>query len=276
MAVNFFNEIGVAVNATYTKIVDAGEAAQKGLLVLGEKGSRIVYEIYSTEGFEKFDKAFIANIRALSLLPSCQGVFDHCLKTLEAQRDLIYATMVIKSTAGCIKKNDDGTYYFDIPRDSQGNIDVVETLLVIGNPFGTFYFLSKYELISFPIISKYAREIGSIRLFNLNGEDWKVDNVPLLKSVVSKPKDLCIFLASTILAYKCLNAPDIMETSNLLKLVSNVGKIILIPFGDIMHKNKQLALLAFLDVATQNAGLFAYLLKRGKDEQARFDDPTKY
>lgn len=273
--VNVLEKVESTVNATCMAFIDTGVAVKKGLLVTGDGLSRSVYEIYDMEGFEKWVKALIANMRALSLLPSWNGYFDHCIKTMEAQKDLIYATMVVNSTAEFIVKDKDGNLSFQIPKDKKGHVDIVKVLYGIGNPFETCYFLSKYEVVSFPLISKYATQIGSTRLFNLNGKDWNVGNTPLVKCFVTKPKDLCVFFASVFLTYKCFQEPEIMEISNLLKLVSSVGKIVLIPLGDIMYKNKQLALLAFFDVATQNAGLFAYLLKRSRDAEARFNDPTK-
>lgn len=271
---NFLNSVGSVVDATCMGFVNASVATKNGVLKTSEGISRAIYEIYDMEGFEKWSKALIANMRAISLLPSWKGSLDHCIKTMEAQKDLIYASMVIKSTADLIEEKD-GIYSVNI-RDKHGNIDIVKVLYAIGNPFETCYFLKKYDVFSFPVISKYATQIGSTHLFNLNGKDWSIGDVPLVKCFVNKPKDLCVFFASVYLTHKCLNEPEVFELSNLLKLVSNVGKVILIPLGEILYKNKQLALLAFLDVATQNAGLFAYLLKRSRDAEARFNDPTKF
>lgn len=280
MGVNFLNNVASAVDTACMGFINAGVATKKGLIATSEGTSRAVYEIYSMEGFEKWSKALISNMRAISLIPSWKGSLDHCIKTMEAQKDLIYATMVVNSTAEFIKKDGQGNYKFCIPREKSnvegepGKIDIVKVLYGIGNPFETAYFLGKYGVVSFPLLSKYSTQIGSTHLFNLNGKDWRVGDVPLLKCFVGKPKDLCVFFASCIVTFKCLKEPEFMETSNLLKFISSVGKVILIPLGEIMYKNKQLALLAFLDVATQNAGLFAYLLKRSRDAEDRFNDPT--
>ena len=60
------------------------------MLVVGEGTSRAMYEVYSLDGFEKWSKALIADLRFLALIPGIGETFKECLKTVEAQKILCH------------------------------------------------------------------------------------------------------------------------------------------------------------------------------------------
>ena len=273
---DFIGRLGSIVDSICMVMIDAGATIQKGLLKVGEEGSRAMYEVYSLQGFEKWSKAAITNMRALSLIPSCRGVFDQCIKTMEAQKDLIYATLVFESATDFITVDVDGEtgekrYNFQIPRERNGNIDIVKILYGIVNPLDTLHFLQKYQLVSFPLASKVAARVGSIPVFFL--EKTVLNDIPVVNSLFNKPKEFFVFVASGYTVYKCLQEPHFTDVNNLLKLASNIGKIILISSADYLIK-KNLVAFTVIDVVTQNAGLISLLLKRSQEREKRFNNPT--
>jgi len=274
--VGFTEGLGYAVDYTCMGVIDAGVAIKRGFLAGTEGSSRAMYEIYSLQGFEKGSKAAIANMRLLSYLPGCKGIFNKCIATVEAQKDLIYATMVFDSTADFFKWDRNANAYVLRYRDSQGHIDWVKILYEAGNICETMSFLQRFELVSFPTISKFATQVGSTKLFSLNGEDYVYNDILLLNSTVNRPKELLIFIASLITAHKCFKEPMFWSIANLLKLTCNIGKIVLIPFGDYWFKNKVMIPLTFFDVITQNASLLSYWLKCHTDREDRFNNPTMF
>lgn len=273
--INFMGNInfGPGIAAACKKLIDTGSKINKGILSTGGKVSHILYDLYSMEGFEKMAKMGIANLRAIQLIPQCNGVFKECIGTLDAQKDLIYATMFLKSTPDFIRVNVDDetgekTYSFQIPR-KKGHIDWITILYGIGNPLDTLNFLQRNQVYSFPRISQFAREMGTTQVSFLNGVT--LGDIPVVNSLFNRPKDFFVFLASTLAAMEGVKNPNFFDIENLLKLTSNVGKMILIPYGETLSKNKCFVTLAAIDVATQNAGFFAMLYKRNKDRQSRLD-----
>jgi hypothetical protein len=244
-----------------------------------------MYDVYSLQGFEKWSKAAIADMRAIQLIPGCQGIFNSTLKTIEAQKDLIYATLVFESTADFIKVTktvDEETgeettsYSFTLPRERNGNIEWVKVLYGIGNPFDTLGFLHKYKVISFPFLSKVATQVGETKVFTLRGEAWTFGDIPVLNRLVDKPKDFFVCIASGYTAYRCLTSQNFWDIANLIKLTGSIGKIILITSAEYMIQRKYFVALAVVDVVTQNASLIGLLMKRSKEREDRFNDPTKF
>ena len=82
------SRLGSSAVGLYTNIGQAGAGIKKGILTVADGGSQVLNDIYSMDGLEKWTKAAVSQSRLLSLHPSVKGVFDKCLKTLEAQKDL--------------------------------------------------------------------------------------------------------------------------------------------------------------------------------------------
>ncbi len=281
--VDVINNIGNAFDSYCIEFINAGIKAKKGMIAVGEASSNVMYDIYSLNGFEKFAKAMIANLRMLELIPSIKGTFEHCLKTLEAQKDLYYATLVFGSTCDFIKADYDKVtqefkgYKFTLPRvnpdKDNSPIDWVKLLYGIGNPFETAKFLQKYKVLEFPLCSQLANQFGSIKLFTLNGQNWTVEDIPVLNCWCDKPKDFFVFLASGWTTYSCLVSNHFWTIENLLKLTGGIGKMTLISGSNFLISRQYFWTLAVIDVVTQNASLISLILKCDKAREERFEHP---
>lgn len=288
-----FRTVGYVVNSICMSFIDAGVVIKKGAMIIGEEGSHAIYEIYSLEGFEKWSKAIISDLRLLSLIPSINGVFDSCLKTLEAQKDLCYATLVFASTAEFVGeiRDDAGEfvgYKLKIPtikeKKADGtveeNTDWVKVLYGIGNFFETGKFLQKYKIYDFPIFSQAANQFGAFKLFKWDGQDVTLGDIPVLNCCFDKPKDFFVFFAAAYTVRKTWNKlgkSDFFSAENienLAKLIGNIGKMTLISSADKMARRKYLVSLAVLSVITDNASLIGLFLKRRKERESRLRDPT--
>lgn len=271
------NEVNT-VNYVFMGLIDAGVKVQKGILHVAEVSSRAMYEFYSLEGFEKGSKAGIANLRMLSLIPGLNKLFKGCIETLAGQRDIIYATLVFKSTADfidVIKDEETGqtTYSLKLPRDKKGDIEWVKVLYGIGNPFETGKFCQKYGIYSFSMFTQWANQLGSVKLFQFKGQDWTIGNTPVLKASCNNPKDLFVFAASVYTVVKCLKNPNFWSLENLLKFAGSTGKMVLISSADYMLEKKYIIALTIADVVTNNASLFAFWIKQNNEREKRFHNP---
>jgi hypothetical protein len=284
--VNFINRMGNALDSACMGVIHAGATVTKGVIrgviTIGEVGSNFMYDIYSLNGFEKFTKAMIANLRMLEMIPSIKGTFELCLKTLEAQKDLYYATLVFGSTADFIKPVYDKTtkefkcYKFAIPTvngEDDGPWDWSKLLYGIGNPFETVKFLQKYKILEFPFCSRLATQFGSIKLFTLNNQNWSVDDIPVLNCWCDKPKDFFVFWASVWSAKRCWTDKNFWSVENLVKLTSNIGKIVLISGSNFLISRKYVWTLVAIDVATNDLSLLSLILKCNRERDERFKNP---
>jgi hypothetical protein len=273
--VDFINRLGNAVDSACMGFINWGVKTEKVLVVGGRVFSFIAYHFYSMEGLEKGSKALIANLEMLSLIPSINGLFSETLKTMRGQKDLIYATLIIGSIADCIKKEKDGSLRFALPRQTDGTLDYVKVLYGIGNIFETGGFLQKYRVMTFPRCSQFAQQLGSIKMF----ENVTFGDVPVLKTLTDKPKDLFVFSASLYVLVQSFRKPvnnNFLSPLNLAKLTGSLGKIILISCSDFMLARKYLVTLTVIDVFTQNASLIGLILKRCQDREKRFVNPTLF
>ncbi len=266
--------VGVCMGA-----INTGVAIERGVLAVGEGSSRVMYDIYSLDGFEKWSKALIANLRFLSLLPQLRGVFDEFLKTLESQKDLYYATMSINSLKefiGETKVAGKTHYHFKFPtreikvgRNKVEVVDSVKLLLAIGNFFETGKFLQKYKVYAFPLCSQVANRLASVKVFSYGGKTYTLDTVPVLQTLTDKPKDFFIVLSSIIEIWRCKDKP-LLDIENMCKLVGSTGKIVLITFGRISNKAIWFSV---VDVVTQDVSLIAFIYKKHKDRERNFNRP---
>lgn len=286
--VDITNSISYAVSGACTGFINTGVKIKKGLLAVGEGNSRVLHNVYSMKGFEVVTKATIANLRAISLIPGVNGVFDECLKTLEGQKDLIYATLVFRSTADFIKPNKDKdtgevtSYSFQLPKKDgkPKEIDYVKLFYGIGNFFETGKFLQKYKIYAFPLCSRAANYLGS---FKIPGTSWTTSDIPVLNCWFDKPKDFWVVSAgvytigSMAYIYKySLGDSKSLSKMDKLKLISTIGKMILIVGGGFMLGGKWLKTLAFIDVSTQDSSLIHWALKHEMDLRNRMNEPVKF
>ncbi len=270
--VNLLDRLGYALDSSCMGMINAGVALKKGTLWMGEKGSRSAYDIYSLQGFVNTSKMLVANMRAISLIPRYKGVFDECIKSLEAQKEIFYATLAFESTADFIEEEVvDGKkrYRFAIPRDRNNEIDWLKVFYGIGNPMDTLSFLHRNNVVRFNTLANLGASWGSFKIFGT-----AVNDIPVLTHTANRPKDFFIFLGSACQVYRCLIEPSFFDTLNLLKFVSNIGKIVLIGRGDYWVKHKYFIPLTIADVITQNSSLLTLFIRNERGRERRFNKPT--
>ncbi len=267
------DKIGDAAYRICMGAINTGVAIKRVALTAGELGSRVIHSIYSLDGFEKWSKALIADLRFLSLIPSLKGVFDECLKTIEAQKDLYYATLFIGSMNECIKVDKiTGKRSFQLPKNDKGEVDAVKILYFFGNFSETGKFLQKYKVFSFELCTQVADRLASMKVFSFRDKSVNFGDIPVLKTLCEKPKDFFIFFASGVEVWRCLHKP--VNWENAFKFAGSTGKMGLIFFGDILIKKKYFWSAAILDVLTQNASLLGYVVKTEKLRAQRFKNPV--
>ena len=257
-------------------LIDAGVSIKKGCLFVAGEAGPTMSDIYSMEGFEKLSKALIADLKFFSLIPCIKGVFAECLATLEAQKDLYYATLFMGSMTEFIKIDPtSGAKSFQLPKFKEGphkgKTDVVKILYAIGNFCEAGKFLQKFQVYSFALCTQVASRLGSMQVFTLYGQSWTVGDIPVLNCLCDKPKDFFIFIASGVEVWRC-KEKNLLKWQNAFKLAGSTGKMLLIPFG--RHHNKKVWFVV-LDLVTQNASLFGFIVKRYKERQKRFNYPWR-
>lgn len=268
-----------SVDSFYKGLTDTFTPIQRGVLVVSgracsivvfvaEEASNFMYDIYSLDGFEKWTKAAIADLKFLEIFSRVKVVWGESikliLKTLEAQMKFYYATQFICATAEFIEvKEKDGkqSFKFRVPtlktKDSEGktieSYDLNKVLLLIGSYFDAGKFLQEYNLATFSRFSELANQMATYRVFQL----------PVVGCLCDKPKDFFIFIASGIELQRCLQKPFDWEIK--LKIIGSIGKMALIGAGGYLYKSHYLVALAILGLVTQNASLFARIVKRYND-----------
>lgn len=290
--VNFFDRLGNAIDNAYAGFMDhVGTPIKKGVLRIGGEVGHALNVLWSIDGYERMAKAGVSTMRMFSLIPACKGVFDSCMKTLEAQKDLCYATQVFNTTTVFIKETENEAtgevrYSFQLPElkinDGQGGSrlipDIVKICYGIGNFFETGVFLIRYKVLEFPLCSKLANQFGSLKLFDLRGKAWTVNDIPVLNCWCSKPKDFFVFVASFwqtgLIAWDFKTNRKAWNIENLLKLAGCIGKMILISSGEYMLKKKYFIILTIVDNMTNWTSLFVLIIKQRNDRLERLNNPT--
>jgi hypothetical protein len=262
-------------------VINAGVAIKRGALYCGEGASRVMHDIYSIDGLEKWSKAGISELRLFSFIPGMNGVFSECIKTLEAQKDLYFASKFIGTTADFIKN----------PRSF---LDSRTFLYGIGNWFELGKFLQKNEVVAFSICTELSNKYGAIKLCNRRLDDIPVlgsvldklfnrrlDDIPVLGNVFDRPKDICIFIASIFECCECYqkglykkdpndSSKNLLDWLCVLKVTTSIGKMLLISCGKYYNK---LLWFAVIDVVTQHASLASLILKNCQTREGRFLKP---
>lgn len=264
-----------AVDSTCTAFIDGGVSLKRGIMRAPEEISCTLHDVYCLQGFEKWNKAVSSNLKALSLIPSVNGVFNGFIDELKSEQDLFYATQVFDSTAKLFEKDGTSGGY-----RLAANIQWVDICYAIGNPLETIQFLERHKVIFYPKLSNIALQVGSTRLFNMSGQAVLFRDVPVINALVNKPKDFFVFFASCLGAYKGLKdfdwegikAFDSKSLENLCKLASNIGRVILIPFASHLHNSGWIGVLTVVDLVTQNTSLFAFIIKRRSERERSFED----
>lgn len=231
-----------------------------------ENFSRAMHTLYSLDGFEKWTKALIADLKLLSKIPAIGKVFDTCIEHLEAQKDLYYATMSLGSVASYFNKDENGRWVFRPFTGREPWYDkVAKVLLDVGNFCETGKFLQKYKLLSFASCTQLSNTYGAVSVFGR-----RLDDIPVALSLFSKPKDFFLFFASGFQIYSSYWKGASWET--FFKAGSAFGKMVLISTAKWHYST---LLFHVADFVTQNLSLFGLIYKRHLERQERFDIPAK-
>ena len=268
----------------------AGDEIKKGVLYAAERSCLRMYDIYSLNGFERWAKAIISSLKFISLLPSIRGVFDKCLQTLEPQKDLYYASMTFYTTGYFVSKEKNGNYNFTLPRkdkkDKKGNVvmdtngnkaavmDWVKVLRGIANPFDTACFLQKYKVMSFPLVSKFASQVGSIKLFTYGRSAMTIGNCPVIENLFTRPKDFFMFFAAIVSINDLRYDAKPLSLLNMAKLVACLGKIILTTAYGFMTRSNYFTAITVLEFVASNASLLNLILKKSEEREERIQNPV--
>ncbi len=265
---SFLHAMGDGAASAVIGFIRFTDAAERVLWQAGEVSSCALRSVVCVQGFEKLAKANLANTALLSVIPCMSGIFSEFSKTMEAQKDLCYATGVFSllgSFVGDFKERDVRNHEVKrkrlcLPRLEEGGLDLSRILQTIGAFFETGKFFQKYQVMAFPRCVAVANRLASLELY----EGILLNDVPVLNSITSRPKDLCIFLASWIDLKRGLfggNGRSILEFENMCKIVGSLGKITLIGCGrsyssDLWFK--------WVDAITQNTALVDFVWKQNK------------
>jgi hypothetical protein len=289
------NNVYNVTSALDRKINHAAIEVKKGVFYVGETAGNCMYDVYDLtyDGFDKLTKAAISNFKLITLVAPVGTLFKSVITTLEAQKDLIYATKFIGSITHFIghrnKQNADGRNIHD------GHGDVVQEtyfkwptliqgLYAVANFLELGKFLQKYNLVEFKEISRLANEVGSYQVSFLGK---RFDEIPLIGNVCNSPKDIFVFAASTIENYTLISKifsvvrkaesgqhlqvlVNQLTLETMLKFAGSTGKMILITCARTSSKTKWFVV---VDAITQNASLLKYFIDRAKGRAARFEHP---
>ena len=259
-----------------------------------EKIAYIMAAFYSLSGFEKLSKSIIAHTKLWGPIFGISSLLREFLKTIEAQKDVYYATLWINSTAEFIHeaKDKNGKPILDpkthkrqftvqIPRQVNGKRDWVKVCYAIGNFIELGKFLDKTKVYTFDTLKKIARGIGSFPLFDLNGKMYNLERIPVLsffyKFLCKRPKDAFMFVGISNEIWRFSNdlykhfkdpgrSPIRHMSDFFLKFVNAVGKICLISFS----KYHYLWQFKLAEVITNDASLWKFILEHHrKQEEAK-------
>lgn len=237
----------------------------------GVKFTYILSDLYSIDGFTNLAKVIIADIHLVSLIPAIGGLFDGMLKTIEAQKDLLYATAIFRSWGTLVGVKDSWTEILKKDKLSYS----MKVLLAVGDIFETGGFLKKYAHFQFPRFSQAAESIGSVKIFSSR---W--DDLPVLQVLCTKPKDFFVFIACTLdLALWALKLKSDDEEQNkeahkleyYLKVTTSIGKMILIGSG----RGTSAVFLSIVDFITQNVAIFRFIYVKHVEREKHFGTAVK-
>lgn len=245
-------------NGVYKEVANAGTVIRKGVLVICREGSSTLHDIYCLTGFEKVDKAVVANLEGLSRLLGT-GVFKETMKVFKNQKNLIYALKCIDSLNDYI---DEKTFTFKIPK-----IDKI--FYTFANFLETGKFFHDYVL-RFPKCTELAERLSEVRVF----DNYKIMHIPVLNCFCENPKDPFVFVASGIRATNLIKeywGNGSIDLVKKCKLIDNLGKMALIALGSFFAK---MAWFTALSMVVNNASLLGFIFEKHYARQKFMPKPV--
>ena len=245
----------------------------QGALKICKNGSWSLYQVQtlSGDGFEKFTKALIANLKLASRLQLCGRVHE-LVTALEAQRALYLATKLLGGIADCFPLTGEKRYRsFQLPRYQEDSLDFSRIFYLCAGYAETAQFMLKHNLASFETLFKVAGRLGSFRF------GWETQiamrDAPLIGYFLKKPKEFFV-IGATFIDLKRMAVPFweaswerrmvLCNFDFLLKCVANMGRLGLIYYSKLHHHTVPFA---WFDACVQNAGLVKFLMDRSKRQE---------
>jgi hypothetical protein len=216
--------------------------------------SRTMNDHISLNGYTNLGKAMISTMKCSRHLFGTT-YFNEAIKNFEFQKDLLYATLFFQNAGDFVRKtvtlNADGTrtasYSFQIPgRDWYEKI--VRISQAIGNFLEMIQCSMKWMFGTPALLTRTGNRLGRTTPFGSR----TFNQIPVLMTLVIKPKDFFIFAADTMTVARYLYefalppsswdgigrferfgyGHDKLEfTEHLCKFTSSLGKMILISTG---------------------------------------------
>lgn len=194
------------VNRIWQESIKSGYELKQALCtIFSKEGCRLISYINEPDAYEKFTKAMISNLEFLSLIPAINGVFDKCIGTLNALKDLYYTTLTIVACACFIEKDADGKPVgFQLPRHRAadgGGINWSAFFWSLSAFFDTAQFLRKHQIYEFAAYFTYITPLGNYSVY------FKLNEIPVVNTLFDgRPREFFIILASIADLVKDLKA----------------------------------------------------------------------
>lgn len=253
------------VRSMFSTCQRAEERVRFGLERVFGGGARLLYEVQTLnkEGFEKFTKVLIANLKLLGHHTAFHTHFRPILPILEAQRSLYVCTRSIGSTADLFPAKQDrsrgvGMYrhVFSLPRVGRTHrLDVTKICNAVVNYLETAHFMIKHKIAHF---SKVRAMFTSTSQVVVGSRE--IGQIPGFHFFFQKPKEaLAVFGSLWDLGEMKFSRIQESKIKTLFRLVGDVGRLALSALGRRHPHTPQFAL---LDATLSNMGLVAFLLDR--------------
>lgn len=266
--------------------IKTGQEIKRAVLtIFSSDGMYMLCDIYSLDGFEKWNKALIADLEFISLIPRINGVFKDSLQTLGGLKDLYYATMIFRACEPFIEIDIHGKPIgLKLPKlraEDGGGINFSLISLCIASVLDTAQFLNKCKLCKFAFYSKYIGPIGFYQFY------FQLNDIPVLQSLFDgRPKEFFIVSASCFdlcleskNLWKLIQIPEskrnifwsMQKWEALFKITASIGTIIGL---SCYRKSMGQRWLIVTGLISYNAALFKFILTKYHKRIERFEFPS--
>ena len=205
-------------------------------------GAYVLNSHYSPTGFLNIGKAAIASMRLHCALTG-SGFFNHAINHFEHQKNLLYTTMFFQDLGSFIVKDASGRYSLRWP--SGDRLDSwAKVLNAVGNFLEMVRCAMVYQLMGKPVLlTTVSDRLGNVPVRVPFFGSHRLERVPVLQTLVNKPKDLFIFSSSLLNLVRCAERVAFptnekgrfwgqFSWEDRFKLTSSIGKMVLISMGN--------------------------------------------
>lgn len=204
--------------------------------LVGRKVCFIAQDSFSIDGIEKIAKAGGSIMEALSEFARFKGVFDSAIPGFKATKELCASTKALTVFSGYIKKDKEGHAHFCLPDSDKPFLECASKIFLDGAALlEAGVFLKKYGIFTFEALSKLANSIGQVKIFAFN-RHIALNDIPVISGLLNRPKEMFAFAGFFLGSCHKLRQPiaKIFSLETAFKLIQNIGKMVLIAFGDTL------------------------------------------